>query len=93
MANYSKKADNILDNKSATKSTLKNRDHVSKQALIDYLLKDTDERLWQAVANFGTLHGLIGGYLGESSDLTHWKDLFFQEADDEYMPVNSPLEM
>lgn len=66
---------------------LKNRDAKTKQALIDYLNKDTDERFWQAINNFGEQHGLCARYL-----TTCWhvieahrsgvSDLFYQESDE-----------
>lgn len=64
---------------------MKNRDHKSKQALIDYLSQDTDERFWQAINNFGKQHGLCEDYLLTTSRLTKtlscYRDLFFMEAD------------
>lgn len=64
---------------------LKGRDHKTKEALIEYLQYDTDERFWQAIANFGCKHGLCGYYLVSSyrpprNDGFN-KDLFFQESD------------
>lgn len=63
---------------------MKGRDHESKQALIEYLQRDTDERFWQAIANFAEAHGLCDHYLlttdevGKAGAAT---DLFFQESD------------
>lgn len=67
---------------------LKGRDHKTKQALIDYLNKDTDERFWQAIANFGGERGLCGSYLMTTTERVlpngdfEMKDLFFQESDE-----------
>lgn len=65
---------------------LKNRDHKAKQALIDYLNQDTDERLWQAIANFGEQHGLCGHYLFTTGSTPispeSSRDLFYQESDE-----------
>lgn len=62
------------------------RDGKSKQALIEYLQKGTDERLWQAIANFGLQHGICGNYLKSSNGVDEpGRDLFFMEADDNYV--------
>lgn len=65
---------------------LKGRDHLTKQALIDYLSLDTDERFWQAIANFGEMWGLSGHFLftGNEVDRSDAKDLFFKESDPIY---------
>lgn len=64
---------------------LKNRDCKTKQALIEYLQRDTDERFWQAIANFGEQHGLCAHYLTTSWHVPDASDgvgdLFFQESD------------
>lgn len=65
---------------------LKNRDAKSKQALIDYLNQDTDERFWQAINNFGCRHGLCNRFLLSSKRFNpypyqDYKDLFHQESD------------
>lgn len=60
------------------------RDSKTKQALIEYLQQDTDERFWQAIANFGEVHGLCDHYLlttDEVGKVGTATDLFFQESD------------
>lgn len=72
---------------------LKNRDAKFKQALIDYLNQDTDERLWQAINNFGEEHGLCAHFLitGDNYRVRQGDicvenpvDLFFQESDKKF---------
>lgn len=61
-----------------------NRDAKTKQALIEYLQKDTDERFWQAIANFAEARGLCKHYLITTDDIPETdkiEDLFFQESD------------
>ena len=60
---------------------LKNRDAKTKQMLIDYLNKDTDERLWQAIANWGEQNGLINHFLC-TDGAGGFEDLFYREADE-----------
>lgn len=73
---------------------LRGRDHKTKQALIDYLNKDTDERFWQAINNFGGKHGLCGSYLMTSTERLspdgdiEMKDLFYQESDELFEESN-----
>lgn len=64
---------------------MKGRDHKSKQALIEYLQQDTDERFWQAISNFALEHGLSEHYLLTTNEIVNAgqaTDLFFQESDD-----------
>lgn len=60
------------------------RDHKTKQALIEYLQQDTDERFWQAISNFAKLHGLSEHFLVTTDSLPQfpYKDLWNQESDD-----------
>ena len=67
---------------------MKNRDYKSKEALIKYLQKDTDERFWQAIANFGKEHGLCEHYLLTTDSIENAEsstDLFFQESDRDFV--------
>lgn len=61
------------------------RDHETKEALIKYLQKDTDERFWQAINNFAETRGLCAHFLITAPELPKsnfdYKDLFFQESD------------
>lgn len=74
---------------------MKNRDHKTKQALIDYLSQDTDERFWQAIANFGEKHGLCEHYLCTSVDAPMptrgYRDLFYQESDEVWIEEKMTL--
>ena len=60
------------------------RDHKTKQALIEYLQQDTDERFWQAISNFAKSHGLSEHFLVTTDCLPEfpYKDLWNQESDD-----------
>ena len=61
---------------------LTKRDKWAKQLLIEYLEQDTDERLWQAVNNFGKLYGLTSHFLVTSQTIPgDATDLWFQESD------------
>lgn len=61
---------------------LTKRDKLAKQLLIEYLEQDTNERLWQAVNNFGKLYGLTSHFLMTSHTIpADAKDLWFQESD------------
>lgn len=67
--------------------TFTGRDREAKQGLLEYLLKDTDERLWQAITNFGRQERLIGNYLltaDEPDGSVGLQDLWNQEADHIY---------
>lgn len=61
------------------------RDHETKEALIEYLQKDTDERFWQAINNFAEARGLCGHFIITTDTPPtnfEFKDLWFQESDD-----------
>lgn len=60
------------------------RDAKTKQALIEYLQQDTDERFWQAISNFAKQHGLSEHFLVTADSLPQfpYKDLWNQESDD-----------
>ncbi len=60
------------------------RDAKTKQALIEYLQQDTDERFWQAISNFAKQHGLSEHFLVTTDSLPQspYKDLWNQESDD-----------
>lgn len=60
---------------------LTKRDKLAKQLLIEYLEEDTDERLWQAVNNFGKLYGLTAHFLITRNTEDDERDLWFQESD------------
>lgn len=59
------------------------RDAKTKQAFIEYLQQDTDERFWQAVSNFAKIHGLSEHFLVTTNELPMppYKDLWNQESD------------
>ena len=59
------------------------RDAKTKQAFIEYLQQDTDERFWQAVSNFAKAHGLSEHFLVTTNELPQppYKDLWNQESD------------
>lgn len=59
------------------------RDAKTKQAFIEYLQQDTDERFWQAVSNFAKTHGLSDHFLVTTNELPTppYKDLWNQESD------------
>lgn len=75
----------IKKTKNKKSVVLKGRDHITKQALIDYLQQDTDERFWQAIQNFGEKHGLCSLYITSINKPPKADefgvDLFFQESD------------
>lgn len=59
------------------------RDCKTKQALIEYLQRDTDERFWQAISNFAKEHGLSEHFLVTTNELPEhpYHDLWNQESD------------
>ncbi len=63
---------------------MEKRDCKTKQALIEYLQKDTDERFWQAISNFAKEHGLSEHFLVTTNELPKlpYKDLWNQESDE-----------
>lgn len=60
---------------------LTRKDKLAKQLLIEYLEEDTNERLWQAVNNFGKLYGLTAHFLITRNTEDDERDLWFQESD------------
>lgn len=62
---------------------MEKRDAKTKQALIEYLQQDTDERFWQAISNFAKLHGISEHFLVTTNELPQspYKDLWNQESD------------
>ena len=59
------------------------RDTKTKQALIEYLQQDTDERFWQAITNFAKQHGLSDHFVVTTNELPNppYRDLWNQESD------------
>lgn len=73
----------LQKNKNKRSVVLKGRDHKTKEALIEYLQQDTDERFWQAINNFGNNYGLCDYFLLTSPTLiVGVQDLFFQDSDE-----------
>ena len=59
------------------------RDAKTKQALIEYLQQDTDERFWQAITNFAKEHGLSQHFIVTTDQIPEppYYDLWNQESD------------
>lgn len=67
------------------------RDHKTKEELIKYLQKDTDERFWQAINNFAAARGLCKHFLittDNTLDIPGLEDLWFQESDTNFKQEN-----
>lgn len=58
------------------------RDGKTKQAFIEYLQQETDERFFQALQNFCEGHGLTSHFIVTTDRPELGRDLFFVEADD-----------
>jgi hypothetical protein len=62
---------------------MNNRDHKSKESLIKYLQKDTDERLWQAIRNwsgYAFIFTAEGSIMGDDT-YHNLHDTFYDESD------------
>lgn len=60
------------------------RDSKTKQAFIEYLQQETDERFFQALSNFCENHGLTKHFIVTTDRPELGTDLYFMEADDAF---------